>query len=56
MIDNVTIFDAQARVVLQKENANDYSVTLNTSSLTRGLYFVRVTGDGHIVTKRVVVQ
>ena len=56
MIDNVTIFDAQGRVVLQKENANDYSVTLNTSSLTRGLYFVRVTGDGHVVTKRVVVQ
>ncbi|MBR4217933.1 MAG: M6 family metalloprotease domain-containing protein [Bacteroidales bacterium] len=56
LIDNVTMFDAQGRVVLQKENANDYSVTLNTSSLTKGIYFVRVTGDGHVVTKRVVVQ
>ena len=56
LIDNVTMFDAQGRVVLQKENANDYSVTLNTSSLTNGIYFVRVTGDGHVVTKRVVVQ
>ena len=56
LIDNVTMFDAQGRVVLQKENTNDYSVTLNTSSLTKGIYFVRVTGDGHVVTKRVVVQ
>lgn len=56
MIDNVTVFDVQGRPVLQKENVGDFSTTLSTSSLTKGLYLVRVIGDGHVVTKRIVVQ
>jgi len=53
----IEIVDMQGHRILTDEiNANPGSVTLDLSSLHSGLYFIRITGDGFTVNRKIVLK
>ncbi len=52
-MENVEVYDAYGKL-LNVMSVNDHTATLNLSGYAKGTYFVRVTTDKGIVTKRVV--
>jgi hypothetical protein len=54
-MENVEVYDAYGKL-LNTMSVNDHTVTLDLSGYAKGTYFVRVTTERGVVTKRVVKQ
>jgi len=52
----ITILDLQGRSVISKSVANTQLETLDISSLSEGIYFVKVTADGKVTNSKFVKQ
>ena len=52
-MENVEVYDAYGKL-LNTMNVNDHTVNLDLSGYAKGTYFVRVTTERGVVTKRVV--
>ena len=52
-MENVQVYDAYGKL-LNTMNVNDHTVTLDLGGYAKGTYFVRVTTERGVVTKRVV--
>lgn len=52
-MENVEVYDAYGKL-LNVMSVNDHTATLNLNDYAKGTYFVRVTTDKGVVTKRVV--
>ncbi len=53
---DVTILDVQGRSLMTQSVANTQVETLNVSSLSNGVYFVKVTADGKVMNSKFVKQ
>ena len=52
-MENVEMYDAYGKL-LYEMNVNDHTVNLDLGGYAKGTYFVRVTTERGVVTKRVV--
>ncbi len=52
-MENVEVYDAYGKL-LNTMNVNDHTANLDLSGYAKGTYFVRVTTEKGVVTKRVV--
>jgi hypothetical protein len=55
-ICDIAIFDVMGRNVQSSETLNPKSETLNISHLANGIYFLRITTENGVVTRKVVKQ
>ncbi|WP_189342889.1 T9SS type A sorting domain-containing protein, partial [Ulvibacter litoralis] len=53
-ITNTIVYDAQGRRVLSVKNVNTTNAQIDLSTLTSALYFVEITTEAGVVTKRIV--
>ena len=51
---DLTLFDAQGRVVWQQQRVQSQTSNINLSDLPSGLYFVTLRSAGTVLTKRLV--
>ena len=54
-LDKITVFDAIGNLVYNKTVSNN-SITVNTSNLNSGIYFVQSTANGKTSTSRIIVK
>jgi len=54
-LENVTVFDAVGNLVYNETVSNN-SITVTTSNLNSGIYFVQAIANGKTVTSRIVVK
>ena len=52
----ITIFDSKGATVLQEEFLGQNPVDMDVSSLTKGIYFVKIQNEWEIETKKLVIQ
>ena len=53
---DLSVFDAQGRMVWQQSNLLSPTANINVADLPSGLYFVSLRSAGTVVTKRLVVS
>lgn len=56
-LENVTVNDISGRFILKKEiNSTSTLTTINTSSLSKGLYFITVATNNGDLTKKIIID
>ncbi|WP_189342900.1 T9SS type A sorting domain-containing protein, partial [Ulvibacter litoralis] len=55
-IVNTAVYDIQGRKVLTTKNTNDSTVEVPVSTLSNALYFVEITTEAGVVTKRIIKE
>lgn len=51
LIQQINVYNIQGQLVIDHENVNSFQTTLNTNSLSKGQYIVKVKGENEILTE-----
>ena len=53
---DVQVFDANGKLVYSRLNSSQYRLTVNTSEMAAGLYYVKISNDSEVHTSKVILQ
>ncbi len=53
---NVKVYNALGQVVLENNNSNTSEIDVDLTAFAKGIYSIKVSYDGNIVTKKLIVQ
>jgi len=56
LIQNIRLYDLSGKTIQKVSNINQYQITIPLSEVQQGLYFINVTCDKGVITKKVIVR
>ncbi|WP_179351232.1 T9SS type A sorting domain-containing protein [Winogradskyella vidalii] len=56
VITNYEIFDMTGKIILAQSGIQNLSHSISTTSLSKGIYLIKIKGEQHSITKKLIIQ